>query len=240
MKTTLYNLAGLAILFLVTACNPKYYIPNTQNVPLLKEKGQVNLTAAGNGNQLEVQGAYGITDHLGVMANTGFFMPKNDGNGNGGSGKLGEIGLGYFTALSEHVVFETYGLVGVGNVENHFPSTVTEYPGTSGNIKASMFRFGIQPNIGYSGKYFMIAFSSRMAALNYNNISGNLYHNGINQVNYLNSNTSSFLLEPALTIRGGLEKVKLQLQLTRSFNLSHPKFQQDFSLLTIGLNFNLR
>lgn len=114
-----------------------------------------------------------------------------------------------------------------------------EFPGTTGKINANMIRYGIQPNIGYSGEYFMIAFSSRLVGLNYNRIDGNLIYKGNDQETYLNNNKSSFLIEPALTIRGGIEEVKLQIQLTRSFNLSHAKFFQDYSLFTVGLNFNL-
>ena len=34
----------------------KYYVPNTQNVPLISERGETNLTLSGNGNQVEFQG----------------------------------------------------------------------------------------------------------------------------------------------------------------------------------------
>ena len=55
----------------------------------------------------------------------------------------------------------------------------------------------------------------------------------------MESNSSNVLLEPALTVRGGLEKIKLQVQYGYSVNLSHPNFRQDGSFLTIGLNFNV-
>jgi hypothetical protein len=51
-------------LFLLISCSPKYYVPNTQNVPLIHAQGQTNLSVAGNGNQVEFQGAYGINDAL--------------------------------------------------------------------------------------------------------------------------------------------------------------------------------
>lgn len=235
----IFKIVSITTIISFTSCHPKYYIPNTQNVPLLKEQKQLNLSVAGNSNQLEAQGAYGLTNHLAVMVNAALYIPKDDGNGNGGSGKLAEIGLGYYTPVAENFIFETYGLFGVGTVENYFPSTVIEFPGTTGEINAYMFRYGIQPNIGYSGTYFTAAFSTRLVGLNYTQINGNLTYEGSNQVTYLNSNKSSFLIEPALTIRGGIEKVKLQLQVTRSFNLSHTTFMQDYSLFTIGLNFNL-
>ena len=35
---------------LISGCQPNYYIPNTQNVPLLTSKGETNLTLSGNNN----------------------------------------------------------------------------------------------------------------------------------------------------------------------------------------------
>lgn len=69
---------------------------------------------------------------------------------------------------------------------------------------------------------------------------GDLIFDGVNQVNYLKENNSNFIIEPALTIRGGLEKIKLQLQYGYSMNLSNSTFTQDKGYLTIGLNFNLK
>lgn len=223
--------------FILSACSPKYYVPNTQNVPLLSEKGQVNLTAVGNGNQVEIQGAYALGSSLGIMGNVGFYIPKDDGNGNGGSGKLGEIGIGYFKPITEHVIFETYGLVGIGSFENHFPAASST---NTGKISGNLTRFGLQPSIGYKTKGFSVAFSSRITSLNYGEPEGNLIFDGVDQVVYLNENRSFILLEPALTLRAGLEKVKLQLQLTRGFNLTDSDFRQDESLLSVGVNFNLR
>lgn len=67
-------------------------------------------------------------------------------------------------------------------------------------------RYGIQPGFGFKTKYFSAAISTRIVSLNYSNIKGNLVYNGENQIAYLNDNKSNFLLEPALTVRGGLEK----------------------------------
>lgn len=85
-----------------------------------------------------------------------------------------------------------------------------------------------------------MAVSSRIANLTYGNIKGDLIYNAENQATYLNQNKSNFLVEPAITIRGGLEKIKLQLQLAKSINLSINDFRQENFLLTLGLNFNFK
>ena len=226
----------------LSSCSPKYYIANTQNVPLLSERGEVDLTVSGNGDKVEFQGAYGITDHLGIKANGGVFIPQNLDNGNGGSGKFGELGIGYFTKVreSENWIFETYGIAGFGTMENHLPSTVEDNPTTSGKISANLVRIGIQPNIGYKSEYFTIALSSRFVHLSYNNISGDLIFQNERQADYLRDHSSNFLIEPALTIKGGFEKIKLQLQYGYSFNVSDYAFRQERPFLSIGLNFNFK
>lgn len=231
----------IKLLFLVfgfASCSPKFYTPNTQNVPLISEKGETNLTLSGNSNQVEFQGAYGIAKNIALKANGGLFIPSDLDNGDGGSGKFIEFGGGYFKPISENWIFETYGIVGVGSFENHLPSTKNDYPQTNGNISANILRVGIQPNFGYKSKYFSTAVSSRIVNLSYSNTKGDLIFEGENQPNYLKNNSSNFLIEPALTIRGGFEKFKLQLQYGYSLNLSNSNFRQDNSFLTLGLNFN--
>ncbi|MBA3705206.1 MAG: hypothetical protein H0W84_04725 [Bacteroidetes bacterium] len=232
---------SIKLIFLVVgfgSCSPKFYTPNTQNVPLISEKGETNLTLSGNANQVEFQGAYGIAKNIAVKANGGLFIPSDLDNGNGGSGKFFEVGGGYFKPISENWVFEAYGIIGFGSFENHLPSTKNIYPQTNGDISANILRVGIQPNFGYKSKYFSAAVSSRFVNLSYNNINGDLIFEDVNQPNYLKDNSSNFLIEPALTIRGGFEKFKLQLQYGYSVNLSNSNFRQDNSFMTLGLNFN--
>src|SRR5680860_628220 len=164
----------------LVSCNPKFYTPNTQNVPLISQAGETNLTLAGNGNQVEFQGAYGISNGFAVMANGGLFIPSDLENGNGGSAKFIEIGGGYFRPVSDHFVFETYGMLGFGSFENHFPATIGK-----GDLSANIFRVGIQPNFGYKSKYFSAALSSRFVNLSYNNVEGDLVFEDVNQVDYL-------------------------------------------------------
>lgn len=230
----IFLLVGLALV----SCNPKYYTPNTQNVPLISAKGETNLSLSGNANQVEFQGAYGVTENIAIKVNGGLFIPADLDNGNGGAGKFVEVGGGYFKPIAENWVFESYAILGFGTFENHLPSTKNDHPQTSGDISANILRVGVQPNFGYKSKYFSAAVSSRIVNLSYSKIEGDLMFEGQNQIDYLNNNSSHFLIEPALTVRGGLEKIKLQLQVGYSLNLSDSDFRQDNSFLTLGLNFN--
>lgn len=228
----------VALLFVViiAGCSPKYYVPNTQNVPTISAKGQVNFTVAGNSNQAELQAAFGITDRLAIQLNGGY-VPQKNNDGNNGSGKLIEAGLGYYYNLGEYWLFDTYALAGGGSVENNFPSTVSDNPSTNGNISANLFRCGIQPGLSFHRRFLIVAGSVRITSLNYWDIDGNLVFEESNQQAYLRNNNSNFMVEPALTLRTGFEKVKFQLQILRSFNLTNPGFKQDNTLVSIGVNF---
>lgn len=233
-------LSLMGIVALISACSPKYYSPNTQNVPLISEKGDKDLTFSGNGNQVEFQGAMGLSNNIAIKASGSFFIPADEDNGNGGTGKLIEVGGGYFTPVSQNFVFETYAVVGFGSVKNHFESDGSANPQTAGDLSADVLRYGIQPNFGYKSKNFEAIISSRFVNLNYNNVKGDLIYQGDSQISYLEANKSNFLIEPALTLRAGFEKIKFQAQLGHSFNLSNNNFRQDNDYLTIGLNYRFK
>lgn len=222
---------------LSTACSPKFYVPNSQNVPMLQEKGQAIGTLSGNGDQVELQGAYAATNNLGVQVNTGFFIPQDEDKGSG-SGSFFELGAGYYTQLGDKFTFETYGLLGKGKLENRFWVTNLD-PNSFGKLNASLLRYGVQPSISFHTKHFGVGLSSRLLKLSYSNIEGDLIYRGDNQIDYLNENKSNFLAEPALTLRGGWEKIKMQLQIVGSFNSTNPDFKQDEGTVTMGVSYTL-
>lgn len=233
MKSLVSN---LFLLVVVCSCTPALYMPNTQNVPLLSEKGQTNITAAFNGELVDVQAAYAVQNNFGLMLN-GTLVPKETNvNGNGGKGSFVELGGGYFKPLSEKLLFEIYGLAGLGKMSNS-RGEIRNEPLEGGNIESNFSRLGIQPAIGFKSKYFSAAFSSRIASLNYMNPNGELYYAGENITQKIRDKSNYFLVEPALTLRGGIEKVKLQVQFHKSFNLTDKNFPMENDLrATIGLN----
>ena len=225
----------LLIALFFTACSPNYYSPNTQNVPIITAKGGGALSVSGADSQLEFEGAYGISDNLAIQANAGLILPNDEDNGNGGTGKLFEAGLGYYTNLNESLHFDVFALAGFGDMENHFPTSVQTNPGTTGKISARLARFGIQPSLSFHKNYFSISASARMSSLQFSSIEGDLIFDNEDQVVYLTDNKSNFLIEPALTLRGGLKKVKLQVQLIKTFNVSNSDFRQETGQITGGV-----
>jgi len=236
MKNSQSLFIALVLVILASSCNPKFYSPNSHNVPLISDRGEIQVTAAGNTDQLEVQGAFGVTEGFSIIVNGGLFIPSDEENGNGGSGKFIEAGPGFFMPVSSDFVFETYGLFGIGSFENHMPGSVNETD-TKGDISANLTRIGLQPNFGYKSEYFSIGVSSRFVHVGYNHIKGDLIFDETDQIQYLRDHNSNFMIEPALTLRAGIEKAKLQFQIGKSFNVTNKDFRQDDLLLTIGLNF---
>jgi len=230
--------------FAIPACSPIYYIPDTHNIPLISEKGENNISLAGNLNQVEFQVSRGITNSIALKANGGLFKGQNQGNfdisnRNGeGSGKFIEIGAGYFNPFKENWIFEAYGLFGMGSVENSFERLENSGISTTENISANIRRFGIQPNIGFKNEDFLVAFSTRFINLSYRDIEGDLIFEQVDQQDYLRTNDNLFLIEPALSIGILFNKFDVQLQLGTSFNITNTEFRQDVSSTTLIVNYS--
>lgn len=237
----------LLVCLSVSGCFPLYYAPNTQNIPVMKEKGQTNVSIGINAteftNGFELQGAYGLTDKIALQLNVDWVNSADEWeNNSSGKGNIIEFGAGYYKKISKSFVFETYGLIAFGKTQYE---QTAEGTGEYGYIQTHFTRFGAQPSISFSSKYFNASLSTRFANVNYNNISGNypFYSSDENYVysteaDYLKANNSQWLAEPAITLQGGLENVKLQLQYTLSYNLGDQYFYenyQEWDMISLGL-----
>lgn len=237
MKLTVMS---LALIILYSGCSPKYYTPNTQNVPMLSKKNQANISVVPLSGRVEVMGSYALTEDVAVQLNGGRFSENTNDTTNGGSGTFLEVGSGYYYKFAKHGLCDIYALAGYGTMENHFPSSVDTHPGTTGKISAEMLRGGVQSSVGFTSEYFDAFASVRLASLYYSNISGSFVFDSTNQVTYLTNNSVLFLAEPAITVRGGYAGFKMQLQLGRSFNLTLPDFRQDKSWFTVGFGYTFQ
>jgi opacity protein-like surface antigen len=214
------------------------YIPNSQNVPLLEEKGDIKLNI---GNK-DLQVSYGISDHLGIMAN-GYYN-KNEwsltsetlDNQYLSKRLLIEGGLGYYTTFGENGRFEVYGGAGYGNVKYDYDLLDNGALIQSNTFGIDMMRIFLQPAIGLQTDNFGFAFSSRLVSVNFFNVDSigytqiELEEEGLNE---LEDNMFIFV-EPALTLRFGIKYVQLQLQPYYNLQVSGPA-----SINAKKLGFNL-
>lgn len=224
------------IIIIGIGCTPVYYRPNTQSVPLLTKKGEVNLSGSIETNGGTGQAAVAVNDYLGVLLNYSNFNVES-GNING-DGNIYEVGAGYYSKFENRGIYEAYGLAGLGNVQNQYTGDEEFSSFTVGSVKSKFSRISFQQNIGLRFKYFEAAISTRLARLDYYDFEGDMNFNEMNQAEYLKVNSINYLFEPAITLKAGIKNVKLQLQIQRSVNLTNQLFYQDDIGMSLGLSVN--
>ncbi len=226
----------------LSACSPKYYTPDSHNIPLISRKGETNLAISGSTGRAEFQVSHGITDKIALKANGGAYFPSDFGRfetGNTGSGKFFEFGAGYFKPLENNWVFETYGILGMGSMEVDFSDTdVFDIDiDADGKLSAKILRFGVQPNIGYKTENFVFGAAARFVHLSFNDIEGDLVYLQTSQKDYLRRNNAHFLAEPGILIGMAFDKFSIRTHGGLSLNITDFKFQQYKSSITFIANF---
>jgi hypothetical protein len=239
--TNLWLILGL---LLFSSCSHFYYVPVAQNVPLLKEKAELRLNGMlgteGETSSKQGQASYAINDFLGAMINYSSVKGGDVYEGNWGKGEIIELGTGWFKRIGGKGVFEVYGGYGV-------ISQYHEYYYELATSEIKMNHIFIQPAIGYTSRAFDIAFSSKLLRLHTSEIDTQLNTSSsyypflaYSDLALLNENPTSFLLEPALTLRAGWKFIKLQVQLAGSINLSQGSLMPyDNGTVTVGLHFSI-
>ncbi|MBD0259768.1 MAG: hypothetical protein ICV83_28965 [Cytophagales bacterium] len=236
---------ALPVLLLLGSCSHKFYAPNTHAVPLFQQQGEVRasgmLWTGTEVNGVELQGAYALTNHLGMVVNVIAARGGEVGDARSGYGYLLEAGSGYFRPLGEYGVFEAYGGLGVGQAKNRYHSDRSVI--STANSTVGLVRVFGQPSIGLTTPYFDAAFSTRVAWLSMHNpretARGAPAFSGNYEWEYMRLNPNSLLFEPAATLRAGWKYCKLQLQMGVSVNVTHPEFPQETLNMSIGLYLSL-
>ena len=262
MKKQLFIwMVGIMALFSLDSCTHYYYAPNQHNVPLFKEKNEVRLSGAFiSGDEIngcDVQAAYAMTKESAIIANalvlnpnttiSSTSIPANPNTSGAGKGQLYELGAGYYkpipsrvSAISRKFVFETYGVLGLGNSTNYYG----DYP--QYNVTTNLFKAYVQPSIGFTTNLFDIVFSAKIGALHTFGVKSNypgaivdtLVQNGESiksDLSILSQSRTSFLFEPAFTFRIGFKYVKFHVQWGASFLSSSMRYLTTSPVTDIGL-----
>lgn len=216
-----------------TSCKSVYQ-PNAVNTPLFNNAGEARISVDPSNLQL----AYAVTDHAGVMLN-GFHVKENtEDNSIRGKGGLIEAGFGYYTRFRPFV-FETYVGGGLGNV--HFTETRQDDNGPNTyTFDANGMRFFVQPSFGLTSRFFDVAITPRFVMGKYYNVATN--YSTQDQIDgrfYQVDRPMWTFIEPALTVRGGYQWIKLQVQFGLSQKLNSEPLSYKDSFLNVGLSFNL-
>lgn len=224
----------LVPIFVVTSCNRVYYIPSTQNVPLLTESTDFRLSGTATFGQsfigADFQVAYSPIKHLGIMANG--FWGSEDGEDvfqttNLNTGRFLEFGLGGYYPISDFSTFEAYGGYGKGTIN---------YSWSFNNPTAINYdRIFMQFTAGIKQDIFEIAITDRFSFVNYTNISQLEKHSSFNDY-YKNVPTRSNYLfqEPSVTLRVGFPLIKYQTQIQRNFQMTGSDLAHNTYVVSLG------
>jgi hypothetical protein len=237
----------LLLVFLVTGCKHVYYLPNTQQVPMFRQKGEsriaFQLGGASECSSREINAAYAVTNHLAVMAN---YMAVRGGessqNSDWGKGNYYEAAIGYYKPLRNIYTFESY-VGGSYSSQTHQYTSFGFYGanGYGGSSSLSFSKLFIQPSIGVNLKGVALALSTRISKIHFYNINNQILSTTgteFQRLNSISNHPNSILLEPAFTVRGGWKYINLQLQLQLSSNLTNKDLLFENSNTSIGICFN--
>jgi len=214
------------------SCSHYYYVANTKNVPMLREKNEARVTLSfGEGNEsssIDFQGAYAISDKIGILAN---FMTANGGTESGQSqnwakGTCFEGAGGYFKPINTFGIFEVYGGLGTSSQHHQY---------STGTADLRFTKVFVQPSFGFTAKWAEAAFSLPVSRVSFNEI--NDYTHSVDETGLerLALNHTSYIVEPAFTIRGGWKYLKLQFQYVHVLNLTNQSLPFERDKVSLGL-----
>jgi len=145
------------------------YVPNVINVPMLSNKGVLQVAANFGFSGFDPQVAYGVTNNIGLMANGSFFngYTSDSISTDYSNHNYGEIGLGYYASILKVIRVELYAGKGYGEIYGERLLAEGRYLTDPTQAVSSKFRLSnsttfIQPSIGFSTKVFDCALSNRL------------------------------------------------------------------------------
>jgi hypothetical protein len=224
MKKNVLKVSGIIMLLsgmvLFNGCAPAY-VPNTVNMPMLSNKGELQVAVNTGVSGFDPQASYAITDHIGVMLNGSFDNQVSDSTNNFHMHNFVEAAPGYYTKIGDYGRFEAFGGAGFGKTQGFYDNALW-----SDHADAHFMRFFIQPGIGFSTDFVDGGLSTRVVLVNLNQ----------------NDNSSNGLFfEPALTLKLGYRYVKLvsQVGLSICLNSEDLEFDAQWMLFSVGLQADL-
>lgn len=188
--------------FALTSCAPAY-IANTRNVPMFAEANEFAGTVALSSG-VDVQLAYSLTDHIGVMANANTVQQTLKPEGQESFKRnhvFGEGGIGYFsrTKKSRFELYAGYGMGSGTSYESYFFFNMASEEAVT---KGKYSRIFIQPSLGTNNKKFNLIFTARVSMVGFSEFSTE--DTRATPSIYKPSDGYTVVIEPALTARAHL------------------------------------
>jgi hypothetical protein len=236
--------------FLLTGCSfpHYYYTPNIQSVPLFEEKNEFSGLVAGSFGTnacLELQGGFAFPGHVALLTNfmTGGIDRSSSTYTDYMKINYFEGALGYYNSYENNLVFEIYGGYGGGSQNHAFSHTVYDNwliptVTSDGMADINYSKIFIQPDFGFRIKNFSAAFSCRVSRLYYTDLTFDSQYR-IEELHLFEQNKDQWFLEPAFTMRGGVESVKFMIQFGFAANVTNPDMKYEKFRFCLGAGFNI-
>jgi hypothetical protein len=199
----------------IISCSPVIYSTVGQNTPMFKEKGEFSINAGYSAAMssddltdiegLSIQTAYAFDNRWAAIGS--LYSLKNaveaddtyNWKGNGtywelGGGRYGKLGTDWWA----YEVFAGLGSASIKN-EDHLSSDF---------LDINFTKPFVQPSIGFIHKYVDVIFTPRIGYLIF---SDPTFKFGQGEVAY-EMPKDGFVFEPGVTLRGGYQGIKLQIQ----------------------------
>ena len=236
------RIGRLAVLLVcpLAACAPVYYAPNVANAPLLRDKGDIQVSGHfGGGDEVKhlVQGnlAWSFTRTLGLYASAyagaGSYTDSS-GKTNSGSGSEVEVGLGYHRMSRSRFGLEGIGGILYGSGSNTYKNTYT--------VQYSARKPYLQLTLGYRGRFFEAVLAQRVSRLTYSGITEArppVQGGRPSEVSDLMAAKPIVLYEPTVSLRFGRDPVKVSLDLGGINKLSNTPVVMDKAMVAFGIRY---
>ena len=224
MKKYLLVTSAIFVIFFAS-CTPPVYLPNSINVPLLKEKGDANIgyniSLAGH----DLQISHASSENVGLMLNGTYLSESRSDSYR--RHKFIEMGMGFFSHQDEGFSREIYAGAGWGS--NSLKECVL-FGSEDARVSADYIRLFIQPDLGIHLEGFEGGFGFRICYINFYN------------VNYSNIDfqRTKVLLEPVAFLRFGPPVFQIETQFGYSFNpFKNDPFVEFYDEYIIGIGFKV-
>ncbi len=228
MKKYLFVTSVFLVIFFVS-CTPPVYLPNSLNVPLLKEKDEFNIGLNMSIAGCDFQASRAISENVGIMLNGTYLSDSYELSDHYRNHKFAEIGIGVFSPYGEYLLGGIYAGAGLGS--NSLKEGML-LGSEDALVSANYTRLFLQPTFGARTEGLEGGFAMRMCYINFHNIN---YSN----IDFLRT---KILFEPVVFLRVGPPVIQFQTQFGFSLDpfkdpLEIP-YYNDF-IMSLGFNINL-
>jgi len=224
MKNSKFLSLITAILLTASACAP-VYIPTMHNVPVLKEKGEIQGQVWAGTSGFDLQVSYMNSDRTAIMG-----AASLSSGGSDNKHVYLEGGYGILNTSKSNLTLSAFGGLAAGAAQGmgSFSINGTPYTTTGSSFILKPF---VQGNVGFQSKYFNIGLSSRLAWVQFLLLTVN----GEKQ-----DPPSYFFVEPVVYMSLGGERLKVNTNVGVSYPMNSISIDYFPLMFGVGIQYTFK